>query len=1016
MFNRNTRFLPATLLLALGLLSLPAQAQITSDGTTNTFVIPFGPAFAINGGATSGTNLFHSFSEFSVPTGRTALFNNNANIANIFARVTGSNLSNIDGILATQNPTNLFLLNPKGIIFGPNATLAIGGSFFASTAESIVFKDGIEFSAAQPNSALLSVNVPLGLQMGSNPGTIVNQSQTVFMGQTVGLATIAPQTTIGLVGGEVNLTGGGITSVGGRIEIGAIGSNGFVGLVPDAMGYRLNYDSTNAFANINLSQRAFLNSLSGSDIRLRGDIVHLAENSQIIAATNNALNGGNIDLIARQIKVDGGASTLTATTASGTAGRTTLRASESIEIKGLGYAKLLEANLRTLGGDVGFQNLESEIATFTTGSGNAGAIIIETASLSIKEGIRVIAGAIASGSNQPITISASEGFELVGSSVSNNTGIGSTGNGNNIVINTPQLSVRNGGFINTSSFGSGAGGGVAINAIDIELVDERPNIPPVGLIALTTIGSSAFGAGSSGDTRITTETLRIRGGAAVFAGSLAQENLNPGPSGNIIINASKLVEVAGISAGGVISSTISTTSYSNSSAGDISITTGELILRDSGEIKSETWGTAGGGNLSIQASEKIDISGAVFSPTTQKLERSNISVSAEFPGLDLGILTPSRNVSIPSTGNAGSLSITTSNLSVRDRGRVAVSSETAGNAGSLNLAVDTLRLEQDGAITGATAGGDGGQLSVQAQNGIILRDRSAITSSASPTAMGRSGDIRLSAGFLELTDSQIAANNLSSGGQGGSIDITTRNNLKLTRSGITSTTASGNGGDLNLQLGRILLMRDNSLISTTAGQAGAGGNGGNINIAAPFIVGVPNENSDITANAFTGNGGNIQITTQGIFGLEFRPQLTPQSDITASSQLGVNGTVTIDRLNVDPAQGLTELSVNLTDARDRVASNCAAIGESRFVVTGRGGLPTNPNRRLQSDRAWVDMRNLSEFREETTTVGQQVNAPITEANSWRVNEEGNVELVAVIPHAEPQTPNTNCAGTSPKTP
>ncbi|MEY4520484.1 MAG: hypothetical protein RLZZ499_3084, partial [Cyanobacteriota bacterium] len=124
----------------------PASAQVTSDDTVNTQVTENGNTAEITGGETRGDNLFHSFQDFSVETGNEASYLNANDISNIFSRVTGGNISNIDGLISANGSANLFLINPAGIVFGEGARLDIDGSFYGSSASSILFEDG-EFSA-----------------------------------------------------------------------------------------------------------------------------------------------------------------------------------------------------------------------------------------------------------------------------------------------------------------------------------------------------------------------------------------------------------------------------------------------------------------------------------------------------------------------------------------------------------------------------------------------------------------------------------------------------------------------------------------------------------------------------------------------------------------------------------------------------------------------------------------------------------------------------------------------------
>ncbi|MFN7714745.1 MAG: S-layer family protein, partial [Pseudanabaenaceae cyanobacterium] len=178
-----------------------------------------------------------------------------------------------------------------------------------------------------------------------------------------------------------------------------------------------------------------------------------------------------------------------------------------------------------------------------------------------------------------------------------------------------------------------------------------------------------------------------------------------------------------------------------------------------------------------------------------------------------------------------------------------------------------------------------------------------------------------------------------------------------------------------------------SQISTTAGTALSGGNGGNININAGFIVGPSNDNVDLFANAFTGKGGNINLTTNGIFGLAFRPQLTNLSDITASSQFGVQGNVSIITPGVDPSKGLSSLPVDVSDPSRLVIPQCAADQRgSQFIITGRGGIPAKPSDPPTYTSA---LDNLGPIPSTTAFRNISTNQANSEANSINSNSANN---------------------------
>src|SRR4028119_966987 len=553
------------LLLLSGYLSLfpsGAIAQIIPDNTLgpeSSRSVPDTinnlPSNRIGGGATRGSSLFHSLREFNIGEGRGAYFGNPSGITNIFSRVTGGNPSNILGTLGVLGNANLFLINPKGIVFGPQARLDVRGSFLTSTADSIVFNNGVEFSSANPQAVpLLTVNIPVGLRFRENPGAIINTSSVteVIEGTTipVGLA-VPPGQTLALVGGDLIFNNGFATAFSGDIQLGSVVSAGLVSfnITPEGLG--LDYTNVANLGKIELSGLSAVTASGpgGGAIGLRGGNVILRDRSSLVSDTIGSIDGRGIKIEAARFSLLDRAFVASSTSGSGAGGPIEIRSAENIELKGIGFEnfrrRLLDRAAAQEPGDIAER--QSSITTGTVGAGPAGEIALDTKRLTMRDGSVILNPTLGTGDGGGVTIRASESLEINASGLL--TTSFNSGNAGSIAIETGQLSVTDGAVVSPSTLGAGNSGNLIVRASDsVILARDRSDSPlNTGLV------TNSIGTGRAGNIEINTRSLRLEAGASIFSSSGANlaGRLIPegGPGGNITVNAKDSVELIGTSAG-----------------------------------------------------------------------------------------------------------------------------------------------------------------------------------------------------------------------------------------------------------------------------------------------------------------------------------------------------------------------------------------------------------------------------------------------------------------------------------
>ena len=448
--NRNSgdvvwRSLLFNSLVVSGILSFSCDrgfAQITPDDTLGDESSVVNPRDAssesIDGGAIRGQNLFHSFQEFNVGEDRGVYFANPDAITNIFSRVTGNDVSNILGTLGVDGAANLYLINPNGIVFGEGASLDVQGSFTATTADGIEFGEQGFFSVVNPTESVLTISVPLGLQFGSNPGSIINRSFVEDnTGEKVGLQVPAGEN-LTLVGGDVSFEAGEATAKGGNIEIGGLSAAGTVTFNDDGS---LNFPQDVARTDISLSNAA--------DVDVTGT------------------GGGRVNINAHSLNVEAGESgsssiragiTADSTSTEAQAGDISINATDNIIIVDESFVfNQVAPEARGNAGNVSISTINlslsggGQVGAFATGQGNAGNVTIFTNELTLSDGARVDTSTFGKGNAGNVKIRATGNITADGetsaglsSGAASNVEEFAIGDGGNISITTNNLTLING--------------------------------------------------------------------------------------------------------------------------------------------------------------------------------------------------------------------------------------------------------------------------------------------------------------------------------------------------------------------------------------------------------------------------------------------------------------------------------------------------------------------------------------------------------------------------------------------
>jgi len=919
MVSRRLRARPANdLLLASALLvcglihiCIPAwchaqaSSPITSSGL-NTTVTKSATTFEITGGTRpgKGPNLFHSFGEFGVPANHVANFLNDAGLptANILSRVTSGKPSNIFGTIQTTGfgTANLFVMNPAGIVFGPGASLNVGGAVTFTTTDYLRLADGARFAAipGPQDAAISSAPVAAFGFLGSNPAAIVVQGSQLV---------VAEGQSLSLVGGNIDIRSGlpengfsqsaRLSAPGGQVNLGSVASPGEVSIAgtdPTLRGFT-------AFGDISLSQKASIDTSADTAGRIviRSGLFTMDDASLKAVSVNGSksLPDPAISITAQNVSLTNGVLITADTQGSAPAGDITLNV-DTLTTKAGANIVLLNPpnNDGTLNGNL----IASDSRSPAADAGPAGRITIQglegpgspASNVTLKDtslSTRIFGGT-AETRLSAITITAESVLlhnevwpdaQGAGAAtiVANTNGPGPAGiiaiNTDRLLVNvhpdeTPIDGAHRMFIVTGNDVGTTAGpaGILTISGIRPETTDPA---------RLVTLYNASFSSGLDGGaatlpassaTVITADTLSFSGRTGIFSGAFGTA---AAPAGSIVLNVNTLrgnVKPDGTLINGQPPSII----ISSSEAGQAGILT-------------------------------ISGIGPELSDAAQQVMLNNVRLNTTVKAAPATIVP----AAIAIRSNAVHLT----------NGTI-IETDTSGSAAAGNIIIkaDTMSMDQGATISSRTsASGLGGNISITAAHSVSIGGGSTI--SGQSTGSGNAGNIIINAGAQFLSQN----------------------------SSITTEATQASGGNITIEaIDAIRFLK--SQVSTSV-QGGPHSSGGNITID-PAVVTL--QNSGILAQAVQGQGGNISIIA-GTF-------LADQTSIvSASSQFGLSGSVNIQSPVSSLSNTLATLPQRPLSAQPLLSQRCAAqaVGQlSSLVVAGRDTLPVEPGGWLMSPLSLMD--------------------------------------------------------------